>query len=71
MISGERKGEFVPDIKTILCPVDFSAFSRDALAHGAQIAKWFDSQLIVFYVYPPPFAPQRVLYRGLTGTIPV
>ena len=71
MISGERKGEFVPDIKTILCPVDFSAFSRDALAHGAQIAKWFDSQLIVFYVYPPPFAPPPVLFSGLPGPIPV
>ena len=59
------------EINTILCPVDFSAFSRHALAHGVQIAKWFNSHLIVFYVYPPPLPPPPVLYSGLPGPIPV
>jgi nucleotide-binding universal stress UspA family protein len=61
----------MPEIRTILCPVDFSAFSRDALEHAAQVAKWFGSHLIVFYVYPPPIAPPPVLYSGLPGPIPV
>ncbi|RPI54198.1 MAG: universal stress protein [Acidobacteria bacterium] len=58
------------EIKTILCPVDFSAFSRHALQHAAQLAKWFNSQLIVFYVYAPPVSPPPVLFGGLPGPIP-
>jgi len=58
-------------IKTILCPVDFSAFSRHALAHAAQLAKWFNASLIVFYVYPPPVAPPPILFSGLPGPMPI
>lgn len=55
------------EIRTILCAVDFSAFSRHALEHAAQLAKWFGSRLVVFYVYPPPAPPPPVLYSNLPG----
>ncbi len=58
------------EIKTILCPVDFSAFSRHALEHAAQLAKWFGSQLVVFYVYAPPAPPPPVFYGGVPGPTP-
>ena len=53
----------------ILCPVDFSPFSRHALAHGAQLARWFSATLTVVYAYPPPAAPPSVVFGGL-GAIP-
>lgn len=55
----------------ILCPVDFSAFSRHALQHGAQLARWFNATLTVLYVYPPPAAPPPVLFGGLPGPLPI
>ena len=57
-------------IKNILCPVDFSAFSRHALQHSAQLARWFESSLTVLYVYPPPVPPPPMLYGGLPGPLP-
>lgn len=57
------------DIKTILCPVDFSEFSRHALVHAVTVARWFGSDLTVLYVYPPPVAPPPVVFGGL-GAIP-
>jgi nucleotide-binding universal stress UspA family protein len=59
------------DIKHVLCPVDFSAFSRHALEHSVQIARWFKSTLTVLHVYPPPAAPPPVLFGGLPGPLPV
>jgi nucleotide-binding universal stress UspA family protein len=59
------------DIKHVLCPVDFSAFSRHALEHAVQIARWFKSTLTVLYVYPPPAAPPPVLFGGLPGPLPI
>jgi nucleotide-binding universal stress UspA family protein len=58
------------DINTILCPVDFSDFSRHALAHALQLARWFRSSLTVLYVYPLPAAPPPVLFGGFPGPIP-
>lgn len=55
----------------ILCPVDFSAFSRHALQHGVQLARWFDATMTVLYVYPPPAAPPPVLFGGLPGPLPM
>ena len=57
-------------IGNILCPVDFSAFSRRALQHGVQLARWFNATLTVLYVYPPPAAPPPLLFGGLPGPIP-
>jgi nucleotide-binding universal stress UspA family protein len=59
------------DVKHVLCPVDFSAFSRHALEHAFQIARWFKSTLTVLYVYPPPAAPPPVLFGGLPGPLPI
>ena len=58
------------DIRTILCAVDFSDFSRHALEHAVQLARWFKSNLTVLYVYPPPVAPPPVLFGGLPGPLP-
>ena len=57
-------------IGNILCPVDFSVFSRHALQHGVRLARWFNSTLTVIYVYPPPAAPPSVLFGGLPGPLP-
>ena len=57
------------EIKSILCPVDFSDFSRHALAHAVVIARWYDATLTVFHAYaagPPP-----VLFGGNLGPVPV
>lgn len=56
-------------IRSILCPVDFSSFSRHALQHGAQLARWFQATLNVLYVYPPPAPPPPVLFGGLPGPV--
>jgi nucleotide-binding universal stress UspA family protein len=58
------------DIKRILCPVDFSEFSRHALAHAVQLARWYGSALTVLHVYPPPVPTPPVVFGGLPGPIP-
>jgi nucleotide-binding universal stress UspA family protein len=58
------------DIKSILCPIDFSDFSRHALSHAIQLARWFTSTVTVLYVYPPPGAPPPVVFGGLPGPLP-
>lgn len=40
------------EIRSILCPIDFSDFSRHALDHAAAIAKWYQSTITVFNVCP-------------------
>lgn len=40
------------EVGRILCPVDFSEFSRHALDHAAAMAGWYDAQLTVLYVFP-------------------
>jgi nucleotide-binding universal stress UspA family protein len=61
----------VIDIKHVLCPLDFSAFSRHALEHSVQIARWFKSTLTVLHAYPRPAAPPPVLFGGLPGPLPI
>jgi nucleotide-binding universal stress UspA family protein len=39
-------------IARILCPIDFSEFSRHALHHAIAVAKWYGSELTVLYVFP-------------------
>ena len=58
------------DIKSILWPIDFSDFSRHALLHALQLARWFKSSLTVLYVYPPPGGPPPVVFSGLPGPLP-
>lgn len=38
-------------ISRILCPIDFSDFSLDALRHGLALARWYSAQVTVFHVY--------------------
>lgn len=38
------------EIRRILCPIDFSGFSRRALDHSVAIAKWYDSTVTLFHV---------------------
>jgi nucleotide-binding universal stress UspA family protein len=44
-------------INRILCPVDYSAFSRGALAYAVAIAQWYDATLQVIHVQLPVMAP--------------
>ena len=55
-------------INRILCPIDFSDFSLDALRHGVRLAQWYSAQLTVFHVYQL-FQPLPV--NGIPGTVPV
>ena len=41
-------------IARILCPVDFSPFSRHAVEHAAAIAKWYESEVVLLHVMPTP-----------------
>src|SRR5690349_18496218 len=38
-------------IRTILCPIDLSDFSRPALAHAAALARWYGAEVIAFHVF--------------------
>ena len=38
------------DIQRILCPIDYSDFSRRALDHAVAIARWYGSTVMVFHV---------------------
>lgn len=40
------------EIRTILCPVDFSDVARHALDHAAALARWYEASLAVIYVHP-------------------
>jgi nucleotide-binding universal stress UspA family protein len=40
----------VIDIRRILCPIDYSEFSRRALDHAIAIARWYGSTITVFHV---------------------
>jgi nucleotide-binding universal stress UspA family protein len=40
------------EIKHVLCPIDFSDFSRHALDHAAAIAGWYEARLSVLHVVP-------------------
>jgi nucleotide-binding universal stress UspA family protein len=39
-------------IRVVLCPTDFSEFSRRALEHATAVAKWNEAELTVLHVYP-------------------
>ncbi len=38
-------------IKHILCPIDFSDYSRHALDHAIAVARWFGATIVVMYVH--------------------
>ena len=56
-------------INRILCPVDLSEFSRDALHHAMALAQWYAAKVTVFHVYS---APQPLLpVTGMPGNVPL
>jgi nucleotide-binding universal stress UspA family protein len=38
-------------ITRILCPIDFSEFSRHALDHAVAVARWYEARLTVLCVF--------------------
>jgi len=42
------------EIRRVVCPVDFSDFSRRALDYAIAVANWYGSRLSVLYVYHVP-----------------
>jgi nucleotide-binding universal stress UspA family protein len=51
-------------LSRILCTIDFSEFSRDALQHGLSLARWYSAQLTVLHVHQP-----LGLVKGLPGEV--
>ena len=49
----------------ILCPVDFSDFSRRALDYAAGIARWYDARIMALHVVPPITSMLPVSGEGL------
>ena len=49
------------DIKRILCPIDFSDYSRRAFDNAVAVARWYGATITLFHVSGvaplPPFAP--------------
>ena len=39
------------EIKQIVCPIDFSEFSRRALDYAMAIARWYDAQVLALHVH--------------------
>jgi nucleotide-binding universal stress UspA family protein len=53
------------EIKKILCPTDFSDFSRRALDHALALAKWYAAEVSVLHVIPKVLMPPEA-YPYLT-----
>jgi nucleotide-binding universal stress UspA family protein len=45
-----RKDHAMVEIQRILCPIDYSEFSRRALDHAISIARWYGSTITVLHV---------------------
>ncbi|OFW16735.1 MAG: hypothetical protein A3F69_01115 [Acidobacteria bacterium RIFCSPLOWO2_12_FULL_66_10] len=43
----------MPDIKRILCPLDFSDASRHAIDHAIAMARWYDARIAGVHVFNP------------------
>lgn len=47
----------MPDITRIVCPVDFSEPSRQAIDHAAVLARWYDAPILALHVHTAVRAP--------------
>ena len=60
------------EIRRILCPIDFSDYSRRALDHGVAIARWYESTVTALHVFSstpvPAFGPGPVVFQPLVLT---
>jgi nucleotide-binding universal stress UspA family protein len=63
-----QKGLPMIDIQRILCPIDFSPFSRRAFDHAVAIARWYESDLTLLHVHH--VAPFGAHAGGGTGLAP-
>ena len=52
------------EVKRILCPVDFSEFSRHALHHAIALGQWFESEVTAHAIEVPPEFREHVLITG-------
>ena len=50
----------MPQITRILCPVDFSDFSRHAVDYALAVAHWYGGAITALHVVPPPAAVQPI-----------
>ena len=57
------------EIRRILCPTDFSDFSRRALDHAVAIARWYESTITVLHVFST--APVAASAPGATDHEPI
>jgi len=57
------------EIRKVLCPVDFSETSHDALEHAVAIARWYDSEIIALYVRATPMVDTATLFT-MTAALP-
>jgi nucleotide-binding universal stress UspA family protein len=57
------------EIRKILCPIDFSDYSRHALDHAVAIARWYESTIVVLHVFSA--APVPAYSPGAAGFEPV
>jgi nucleotide-binding universal stress UspA family protein len=57
------------EIRRILCPVDFSDYSRRALDHAIAIARWYESTITALHVFSPalvaPYGPGPVIFEPI------
>jgi nucleotide-binding universal stress UspA family protein len=53
------------EIRRILCPIDFSDYSRRALDHAVAIARWYGSTITVMHAFSP--APVATYAPGAPG----
>ena len=61
-------------IRRILCAIDFSNISRDALGHAVAIAKWYRSSIAALHVIQsalllPPIAPAETVVEAPTSDL--
>src|SRR5688572_20020691 len=60
------------EIRDILCPIDFSDYSRRALDHAIAIARWYKSTVTVLQVFSPApvaaFGPGPVVFEPIVLT---
>src|SRR6186713_3311333 len=60
------------EIRRILCPVDFSDYSRRALDHAIAIARWYESTVTALHVFSAApvaaWGPGPVIFQPIVLT---
>ena len=56
------------EIRRILCPIDFSDYSRHALDHAVAVARWYEATITVLHVFST--APIAAYAPGMPGFDP-